>query len=367
MAGSPRHAPGDLSALGPLRAEPWRFTLFGALRLLENAYRDHPRFGEARRAVDDPVRLRQPPYLSFAESDVVAYGTDSGPKPTLDQYGFGMFGPNGALPLHLTEFAYQRLHQLDDPTVAAFVNVFHHRMIALFYRAWAETEPTVAFDRPQADRFRLYLGALMGLGSPGARDRDAVPDYAKLSRVGLFADGRRCGEGLAALLSDYFELPIDVRSYLGGWLDIPEDARSRLGGGAPTAALGLTATLGAATWQCQHRFEIVLGPVAFDRFEDFLPGRPGLEELAALVRLYTNDEWSWSLRLVLASGEVPAARCDASRIGWTAWLGGRSGAASDVAIEGDSVHRTSGRASQRNGRNGRVSGAGPEHGKGDQP
>jgi type VI secretion system protein ImpH len=339
MARTPRHTPGDLTALADLRSEPWRYTLFAALRKLERVHADRPRLGEARRAVEDPIRLHQPPHLFFAPSDVAAFGENEGAVAALDQYGFGLFGPNGALPLHLTEFAFERLNQFDDPTISAFVDVFHHRMTSLFFRAWADADPATSFDRPESDRFRLYLGALIGLGGPGARDRDCVLDYAKLSRVGLLGPGTRSAEGLATLLAEYFELPVEVRSHLGAWLEIPDDARTRLGGGERVAALGQTATLGASSWQCQHRFEIVVGPIALDTFEGFLPGRRALDELTALVRLYTTDEWSWRLRLLLADVEVPAACLGTSRLGWTGWVGGRGDTASDVTIEGDGLAR----------------------------
>ena len=83
--------------------------------------------------------------------------------------------------------------------------------------------------------------------------------------------------------------------------------------------------------------EIVIGPVTLTTFEHFLPGTAGLRELAALVRLYTNDEWNWILRLRLAAREVPAMQLGAgSRLGWTSWVGGRHANAEDVIIRGDS-------------------------------
>ena len=48
------------------------------------------------------------------------------------------------------------------------------------------------------------------------------------------------------------------------------------------------ATLGAASWQRRSKFEIVIGPLTFESFLQFLPGTRALRELAALIRLYTN-------------------------------------------------------------------------------
>ena len=336
MADSTRNAADAVTALQALRDEPHRYSLFAALRLIERAYGDRPRIGEARRPGHEPVRLAQPPHLSFAPSDVSAFSDLPSGAHQLEAYSFGLFGPNGALPLHLTEVAYERRRQYNDPAIHEFINMFQHRFIALFYRAWADADPTTNFERPAADRFRLYLGALVGLGAPGARTRDRVPDFAKLSRAAQFGAQGRSGQSLEAILADYFAAPLSVNSFVGAWLDIPGDARSTLGGNPDTASVGTGFTLGSTSWQSQHKFEVQIGPLPLHEFENFLPGKPGLRDLAELVRLFTNDEWSWQVRLLLRGEDVPATRLGSgARLGWTTWMGGRHADAEDVVIQSE--------------------------------
>jgi type VI secretion system protein ImpH len=326
----------DSSGLASLRDEPHRFSLFAALRLMERVYGDRPRLGESRRASEDAIRLAQPPFLTFVPTELAGLQSPEEAVPRLEEYSFGLLGPNGPLPLHFTEVAYERQRQLNDPTFSDFINFLQHRLIALFYRAWAESDPATSHDRPDSDRFRLYLGAMLGLGFEASAGRDAVLDRAKLSRAAQFSAQTRSAEGLQDILAGYFELPIDVHSFAPAWLDIPPHSYTRLGDGSQNAQLGIGATLGSASWQSQHQFEIVIGPLTLATFEHFLPGTAGLRELAALVRLYTNDEWSWILRLRLASREVPAMRLGSgSRLGWTSWVGGRDSTAEDVIIRGD--------------------------------
>lgn len=327
--------PDHLSALDQLATRPYAFSLFAALRLLERHYQQSPRLGESRKAGDDRVRLGQIPHLSFAPSDVATVASED-ERINLEQYGFGLFGPNGALPLHYTELAYERRHQKDDDAVVDFLNVFQHRLISLFYRAWADSEPAVSFDRPETDRFQGYLGALVGLGAESLSAADALPDLAKLGRVGRFGPQVRSADGLEALIADYFRMPVEVHPFSGAWLDIPEDLHCRLG----EQRLGMSTTLGGSTWQCQHKFEIVLGPLPRAEFSNFLPGAPGLAQLYALVRLYTNDEWSWQLRLLLRDVEMPRTRLggaastqEKSQLGWTSWLGAPPAGAQDVVIQ----------------------------------
>ncbi len=324
-----------MSLLDDLGRSPEHYTLFGALRRIEQAHALRPRLGESRKAADDPVRISQRPHLYFAGADVAAFGAAETGIPRIEQHGFGVFGPNGALPLHLTEVAYSREHQADDPAFSDFVNAFQHRFASLFYRAWAGSDPCTAFDRVDEDAFRLYVGALIGIGPAAARDRDPVLDYAKLARCGLFAPQNRSAEALEQILIEYFELPVALNQFVGSWLDISEGARCRIGMEPQHATLGMSATLGSTTWQCQSRFEIALGPLGISQFVNFLPGARGLTQLKALVRLYTNEEWSWQVRLLLEPGQIPPMRLgEGGWLGWTSWLGSREAIAGDAVIEG---------------------------------
>jgi type VI secretion system protein ImpH len=315
---------------------PTRFSLFAALRLLEGTHPDAPRLGESRRATDDAVRLGQLPHLVFAPCDVSAYESAGRHRPLLTQYSFGMFGPNGALPLHLTEHADERARQHEDPAFADFINTFQHRLISLFYRAWANADPATNFDRQGSDRFVTYLGSFIGIATEASRGRDGVLDFAKLSRCGQIAPQARSAEGLESLLADYFELTVRIEPYVGAWLKIPPESYCRLGGDRDSAMLGVGATLGEASWQCQHKFEIVIGPLNLREFTRFLPGTAALRELRSLIRFYTNDEWSWQVRLLLRDLEVPGITLGRQgRLGWTTWLGKPSGMADDVVLQGD--------------------------------
>jgi type VI secretion system protein ImpH len=335
MAGTPRTTPGSLTPLEQLRQTPERFGLFASLRLLEQVFSRQPRLGEGRQASEDPVRLGQAPHLAFAPSDVASYEETPG-RGRLEQYSFGLFGPNGAVPIHLTELAYGRRRHAEDDAIIDFVNLFQHRLIALFYRAWAAADPATQFDRPASDRFTLYLGALLGLASPAARGRDAVSDYAKLSRAAAFGKQTRSAPALQSILADYFDATVLIREFTGAWLAVPRDQQCRLGGEQASLADG--AFLGRAIWSCQHKFEIVLGPLTLAKLETFLPGEAGLRELHALVRLFTGDEWTWQLRLLLLPDETPRTRLgQAGKLGWVAWLGVHHGIADDVVIEENNI------------------------------
>jgi len=332
---------GSRKSLGTaLQARPWAHDFFHTLRSIECLHPDKPRIGEATRPTDEAVRFSQEPALDFAPATLSAFHLREGRPPRLEQRFFGLLGPNGPLPLHLTEYARERLMHNGDVTFARFLDIFHHRFLSLFYRAWSQAQPTASLDRPADDRFAIYVGALEGVGSPLLQKRDAAGDHVKLFFAGWLSRQVRNRDGLEALLAGYFRLPVRVESFVGHWLRLPENERSRLGTGGPAACLGQGALLGAAVWDRQHKIRIHLGPLSLSQYEDFLPGGSALARIVALVRQYLCFELDWDARLVLAAPEVPDLRLGGTtRLGWTTWLGGRPPGrdADDLVLDAERV------------------------------
>ena len=325
MAGETRTAPRAVTLSRELREKPHEFDYFQALRRLECLYRDKPRIGMALHAGDDPIRLGQEPSLAFAPAALASFDPgEQGRRPRLAVYWFGLLGPNGPLPTHLTEYVRDRIRNAEDPTLARFLDVFHHRMLSLFYRAWAAAEPTVNFDRPEDDRFAVYLGSLFGLALPALADRDALPDMAKLHFTGLLSCQTRHPDGLRAMLADYFKIPVEIREFIGQWLELPYGSRFRLGEKLETGTLGRNTTLGARLWECQRRLRIALGPLTFHDYLRMLPDGESLERLVSMARGYIGDELIWDVHLVLRKEQVPLLVLGGQgRLGRTSWLAGR--------------------------------------------
>lgn len=304
---------------------PEAFDFFQALRRIEAVHPDQPRLGETRRPSEDPIRIGQTPAMHFAPRPIAALEIDPAGRKRLTTYFFGVFGPNGPLPLHLTEYAFSRLHHHGDETLARFADIFHHRMASLFFRAWAASEPAVAHDRPQYDQFGMQLAAVSGYGMPPLRNRDAMPDLLKLHFTGRLASRARNPEGLRAILFSFFAAPVELHEFVPKWIQLPRDSLCQLGRDRGTGTLGSTATVGARVRVWDHRFRIVMGPLRLAQFERLLPGGPGLACLKPILRNYVGDELDWELNLVLHYSEVPAVQLGrAGRLGLTSWMGRRS-------------------------------------------
>jgi len=329
MEAAMRNSPDPLNYFRMLADRPYNFDFFQALRRIECLYPNKPRLGKALRPGDEPVRLSQEPSMAFAPSTLSSCDLPEGGKPArIETLFFGLLGPNGPLPLHLSEHARSRLLNAGDATFTRFLDMFNHRFMLLFYRAWAQARPTVSLDRPRDDRFTIYVGALEGMAGAKLRQRDSVEDFAKLYFAGLLGRQVRNRDGLVALLTSYFHVPVRVEEFVGHWMNLPVREQTRLGANDSSAQLGRGTVLGAKVWDRQHKFRIWLGPLSLKQYEAFLPGGKAIGRLVAWVRQYFCLEFEWDVRLVLANAEVPGVRLGRfERLGWATWLGKRPVAA----------------------------------------
>lgn len=304
-----------------LQEDAARMDFIQALRLLENAHPDRPRIGESLRPRDDAVRFGQDPTLSFEPGALRGFTpATSEARARLAVNFFGLFGPNGPLPLHMTEYARERARNHGDRTMAAFADVFHHRLLSLFYRARASAEPTISLDRPESDRFGDYVGSLFGIGSPAMRGRDEIGDFAKLHFAGLMANQKRPAAGLVTILRAYFKLPVHLEQFVGHWMRLPEDGFTRIGAQENGNRIGVSAVLGKKVWDCQHKFRLVIGPLDYEDYQRMLPGGASMKRLVAWVRNYAGTVLDWDVRLVLKQQEVPPLTLGARKLGWTTYL-----------------------------------------------
>ena len=319
-----RPAGDRLALMQALASAPHSFSFFQAVRLLECTFADKPRVGTSLRLADDPIRLGQQPELDFAPATLASFhpGAGASATPKLRVRFQGLTGPNGPLPLHLTEYVRDRMRNAGDTTLVDFLDLFHHRMLAMFYRAWADAQPAVSLDRADHDNFGRWIASLAGYGLRPLRGRDAVPDGAKLAAAGLLGRSIRHAEGLSTLLAGYFRVPAKVQEWYPHWLELPADSRTRIGAGQASARLGLTAVAGRRVWDCQSGFLVILGPLTLDQFKRFLPGQASMRSLKDWILNYCGFELICSVRLILLRDQVPAIRLGRQgQLGQTTWLG----------------------------------------------
>lgn len=304
-----------------LEGDSARMDFFQVLRLLENAHPELPRIGASLRPRDDAVRFGQDPSLIFHATALGQFTRASAAaRARLAVNFFGLLGANGPLPTHLTEYVRERLRNGGDGTLLAFLDVFHHRLLSLFYRARACAEPAISLDRADGDRFSAFVGSLFGIGAPALRERDEIGDFAKLHFAGLLASRARPASGLVSILRAYFKLPLQVEQFVGHWMALPPEILSRIGARDQGNRLGVSAVLGKRVWDCQHKFRLVVGPLDYADYTRMLPRGDSMRRLAAWVRNYAGTVLEWDVRLILRQDQVPPLKLGAMRLGWSTYL-----------------------------------------------
>ncbi len=330
--------------------EPWAVDFFAAMRRLEALAAPAPRWGQAALPSAEALRVGEAPSLAFAPASMSAFEppTRGLAVHRLRQYFFGYLGPNGPLPIHLSDLIRDRVLNHGDRTWLAFLDTFGHRFALHFYRAWTQPRAAVALDRPGDDAWRRWIGAFIGTGTAARQQRGPVFDDARLHFSGWLARRVHCGEGVESVIGAYFHAPARLEPWVGHWLPIAPDERTHLGGrrtglgrlGADAAMrVGGGAVLGQRVWDRQHRVRLRLGPLRLARYRQFLPNGSALPALAQWMRHLLGDEVQWDAELVLQKDEVPPARLghglgNAPRLGWVSWLGerARSRDAADVHV-----------------------------------
>jgi type VI secretion system protein ImpH len=320
--------------LRAVHADPSAFDFYALLRRVDSLRRQLPRTGEAQRPRQEALRLGQAAELDFAPAPLHALqwpkGDSGQTAPRLLVRFFGLLGPMGPMPLHFTEIVRERLLHHGDTTLAHFLDLFHHRALSLFYRAWAQAQPVVHLDRPAEDRFRVWVGALAGIpsGAPvigaaadaaagaaaTAAPRTALPPAALAYQAGWLTARSRHPEMLTKVIGQFFGVRARIEEHVGQWLEMAREDRTRLSfarnraerNEVPPAALGKNANAGSRVWDRQYRFRLHLGPLTHAQTLAFLPGGEAWPRLLQWVRLLAGREMQWELQLDLSPLEQPA-------------------------------------------------------------
>jgi type VI secretion system protein ImpH len=307
-----------------LRKEPYLFEFFQAVRLLERFLPDKVEVGKFAPPSAEVARFHANPTLVFPASEIQALTwPEKGPVEMKVNF-MGLTGPQGVLPLTYTVFLVERARAGDSAAVD-FLDTFNHRIISLFFQAWEKYRFWIAYERGERDQFSHHVMDLIGLGTAGLQDRQAVPDDSLLYYSGLLAQHPRSAVALEQILSDYFDVPVELEQFAGGWYSLgATDQCNFQSRDSYSEQLGVGAVVGNEVWDQSARVRIKIGPLSLDQYVEFLPTGSAFEPLRVLTRFFSNDEIDFEAQLILKRDEVP--RCElgadeksAPMLGWTTW------------------------------------------------
>lgn len=351
---SPQQTPDrvpEKGLVGRLIKRGYEFDFFQAVWLLERYRTEGTPIGHRGPVSAEPLRFRPHTSMGFPSCDVkrITYNpaVEGGvPFFRIDVTFMGLYGVSTPLPVH---YAIDVLRSVEHDSAADeepgasrgtasseaaevdcgfspvrdFLDIFHHRLLSLFYRGWLKYRFDKVYGLRGHDVITDYLLWLIGC-QPGYDEGVLGVSPIRLLRyAGILTLRPKSAVGLQGMLTDYWrDIPVEVQQCTGRWVSIsPSDMNCV---GRTNCTLGLDLTLGEEIYDLGGSFGISMGPVDWETYLSFQPDGESFAQTRSLVALYCADPLSFSVEMKLHAGEVPDMRLSsddqAGRLGFTSWV-----------------------------------------------
>ncbi len=305
------------------------FEFFQAVRLLEALSPGGAQVGGQGPYSEETVRIRPNSDLAFPAGDIQEIETmEDNPSGRevwrITQNFMGLYGVNTPLPPYFAEMVAQN-YQDPDP-LRDFLDLFNHRLLSLYYKAWEKHHRAALVNPAQPDKLTMALCALIGQ-EPGAGREDWLVAPERLVRyLGLLAGRTRSAAGLEAMISDYFGISnVRVSPYLVKKYRLRPEDITHIGVEGQNNRLGRSVILGQQVNDVGGQFRLSLGPLSPESFDKLQPGEPAFVELVFLVHFFSRHQLDFELELILNSWDVRPFRISSQQetnpLGRHSWLG----------------------------------------------
>lgn len=237
----------------------------------------------------------------------------------------GLTGINSALPYHYTERLLELSHH-DNFTLKDFFDFFNHSFILLFYRAWQKNHCFTTFNNEKNELQQSNFDCMLNSIAGGSSLESKQPKKYLKFYAGLFGGIIQSAVALESMLSDYFELPIQILQFQGKWLSLKDYDRSLIGSkyiGGQYNQLARDLMLGQRSWDIGSKFRIYIGPIAYHKFIELEPTSPLMQAIIQITKQYINAELNFDIQLELSASEIPPCilqSTNSRKLSWNTWL-----------------------------------------------
>ncbi|MDR0786993.1 MAG: type VI secretion system baseplate subunit TssG [Gemmatimonadota bacterium] len=306
-----------------LLRDPHSFGFFQAVRILHQVRGERVAVGRFTDPAREVLRFSVPASIAFPPSELASLDVEEDGRARLSINFMGLIGPQGLLPHQYTLLVAERKRGKDHAP-GDFLDLFHHRMLSLFYRAWEKHHFSVTYERGETDALTSHVADLVGVGLETDRETTPLPGDGLLFYAGLLGPQPRSALGLELLLSHYFGVAVEVEQFVGRWYPLSGLDQCELGDeDGLSNQLGLGAVAGDEVWDAQTCVRLRVGPLPRSRYDAFLPGGRDHDAIRALARFYSHDQFDFEIQLVLARVDVPGivfGDDSSAALGWSTWI-----------------------------------------------
>lgn len=266
---------------------------------------------------EEKIRFKANYELSYSATSVSNVGRlDNDTFETLLVNFLHLMGAEGTLPQHYTKLVINRIKQRDY-ALADFIDMFHHRLVSLFYRAWTKYRLVPQLEAyhlvSQSDPITDLINAL------AAAKNNPLSSQQYYS--GHFSKRIRSANALEALLNDYLRQPVTVEQHVGSWLPLDEENLSQLQcRGNDRIRLGQGIMIGRRAWSVQSKIAIHINDLSFSQYKAITPGTTQYEALAQLIRNYTPHHISIDLFFYVHTQQARIGFKNLPQLSKNAWL-----------------------------------------------
>jgi type VI secretion system protein ImpH len=286
---------------------------FALVGRLEYATKNAVRVGGVGPVSREAIRFRHDPSMAFSTGDVSAarivekYDVPddiSSPKRSTAEIVttfLGLTGSASPLPLYLAS----EIAQLDteESVSRAFLDIFHHRIISLFYRLWIRYQYPWESRADPTDRWSRRVLSFAGIDHYDRAPVRQVPVWKSLRVVALLAGRARPAYILPIVIKEYLREILDgaevgITQFVGGWTSIAKDQLMQLG--RSNCFVGINALIGSRIYDQSDRFTIRIGPVGAKGYRRFTANREWLSAVREAVELAVRVPLAYEIELLLS-------------------------------------------------------------------
>ncbi|GGP18192.1 type VI secretion system baseplate subunit TssG [Silvimonas iriomotensis] len=290
------------------------FNFYQFCELLDRAQPGRPPLGSADSPAADPVRFRSYPGLGFPGSELAGVQVDPDrpdAPPAVRTTFLGLYGVDARMPWYLLDDISTRRE--GHEALQGFLDLFHHRIVTLYYRVWRKYRYPVSFERGATDRTSTSLLGLVGLGIHQPDEHICARFMALLGQGG---QRTRTAEGLVAVVRATLacqQVTVESCHPVTRLLEEP----ARLGNAVLRAG---TLVLGQRLTDRNSTVRVLITPAPEADLPALLPGGATHTELLQMLRVYLGYKLDAELVLRLDPAQLPPSQLGkyAPRLGLTA-------------------------------------------------
>lgn len=297
-----------------------RQSMIQLLREIDRNSYPLPLLGMQKDNYPDRLKITQLADLSFASHEIVAIKQTketpgSYPFVHLETRYFGLFAPYGPIPIHVTEKAKFEQIQYKNNAYADFLSLLSQRFAIYYYRAFAQMNVCFGHDRPDFDNhFLKNLDKSVGF-VPTKNINNIHIEKLRRTFSGIYLQGRRSLTEFSKILSQYFDVDIQIKKRQGRWVNIEQKSTLK----KQENRLGKT-VLGKRFFDAEHHISIEIGPLNSKEYGFYQQKKERLIALVDICKDFFKSKLVFDVYLKIETEKSMSCRLSTFRLKENSWL-----------------------------------------------